>query len=161
MKILPVLLIGLMFGCMSTKSLSRNQSLKNSPVGIDLLNEISSFSDYMDNLMLKNNFSESNIITVVVKKENEECYLIIGSSDLYNYNLMKGYIFLKNKLVVFYESSGCCDFNLVDYNKLKKKKPKGYNDQFSEESKHIYDPFGRKYKINNNKVLELIYEGFY
>jgi hypothetical protein len=157
-----IFIIVLLASCMSTNKVSTTASPKDCyPINNNLQIEISSFSDFIDRLIAEKKNLDSNIISVEFKKDKEECFVVIGTTDIYNSELMEGYILFGNKMVVFYKSDNACASDLVNFNELKHRRLDGYNDQNSEEAQNIFDPFGRKFKIQKDNSLELVYEGFY
>jgi len=131
---------------------------KNDALAPVLSKELKSLIAYNDSVSKKNVF-KTNIYIVYFSKKENACYLIMSTAHFYDSSNLSGYTLLNDKMIALYNPENECNYGLIDTAKLKKGRPEGFSDENSKEAETIYEPYGRKYKIHNKDVLELVYSG--
>jgi hypothetical protein len=101
---------------------------------------------------------------IISYEEDNDCYLCILQSYFYNEELLKGYTFLENYLIVYYgdfSDKGNCHTDFINQKQLAlfKDTIEGYKS--TKECDMEYEAIKRVFKIVDRDSLEVTYTGFY
>ena len=128
----------------------------------ELASKVKKFVNYSDSLAENSDVvSKSSIIFISIFEKNDSCFVLIGVGRAYNQELMLGYVFNENKLIVVYAPSVKCKDNWINTEKLLTKTPINsfYEINSPEISDDIFDPWGWKFLIRNSDKMDLIHQG--
>lgn len=129
-------------------------------VSANVLKTISCYIAKNDSLLNMDSDSSQGLYVVDFYKENQECFFLIGAAQYYKSNEIDGCIYIKNNLVVFYNSDTCENYSLINIEKLGRKEDiEGYPTE-STYMDGSFEPKGNIYKIYNKDSLELVFSGY-
>lgn len=145
-----------------------------------LLNEIKNFiKDYSNDL--------DRVISIVIRNDGDNCYLLISNDMFYYSHLLYGYQVIEEKMVAYYFNfkdstmtynelvsqlqSRCvndllseseCSNRIIEKTKLRTDRPSVFPDELSDYAHGWFsEPICRTYIIHSSDSLELVFEGCY
>lgn len=151
-----VCVIIFIIGCTNKKSNSSNVK--------DVFNPVfeKAIIDFISYINKEYGEKEQRFYVVTSYKKDNDCYLWVSTDYCYNRDMLKGYTFIDNHLIVYYgdiSDRENCHINFINQEHLIpfKESIKGYKSR--EECDLDYDPIRRDFKIIDSDNLEITFTG--